>query len=70
MCRNIRLMTFGEIRGCFRPDDDVPSIIVCLETLFENEDETVILVSHNQRVDVDYDTLARRIYSSFARLAK
>ena len=58
MCQSIRLMTFGELRACFRVDDDVPSIIVCLQTLFESDEETVILVSHNQRVDVDYDTLA------------
>ena len=63
-------MTFGELRACFRVDDDVPSIIVCLKILFENENETVILVSHNKRVDVDYLQLARRIYNSFARLAK
>ena len=67
---NIRLMTFGELRSCFSPDDDVASIMVCLEILFEDDEETVILVSHNQRVDVDYEPLARRIYNSFARLAE
>jgi len=59
----MKLVTVDELRGMFSAEDDRDSIMVCLVTLFEDGDETVVLVDDNlHRIDVDYEELADNIY--------
>ena len=59
----MKLVTVDELRGMFSAEDDRDSIMVCLVTLFEDGDETVVLVDdYLHRIDVDYEELADNIY--------
>ena len=63
----MKLMTFEEVKACFRPDDDVASIEVCLAILFDGQ--TALVDENLDRIDVDFHELARRVYNSFDRAA-